>query len=40
MILVIQLRTISNFSAGCTEGHSRNSFMGMSFYDRRYEDKN
>ena len=39
MILVIQLRIISNFSAGCTEGYSRDSFMGMSFYDRRYETK-
>ena len=37
MILVIQLRIISNFSAGCREGYSRDSFFGMSFYDRRYE---
>lgn len=39
MILVIQLRIISNFSAGCREGYSRDSFIGMSFYDRRYETK-
>lgn len=39
MILVIQLRIISNFSAGCTEGYCRDSFIGMSFYDRRYETK-
>ena len=39
MILVIQLRIISNFTAGCTERYSRDSFIGMSFYDRRYETK-